>query len=104
MTDMEWPKPAPEKTPNQFRAEEWAARMVSAGFPCKPMRTQAIGGVQVRDGWVVNIHDQEAEAGVVAAFWGRGHFRVHNEFVGKEAEAGAWAGLMAELLQAARQI
>jgi len=56
------------------------------------MKTEAIAGSKVRDGWTVNYHDNEAEVGLVAVWWGRGHFKAYIEMVGhigRTAEAAA---------------
>ena len=83
---------------------EQAARMFAAalkeGLDVKPdqvhvMRTEAIAGVKVRDGWTVNYHDNETEVGLVAVWWGRGHFKAYIEMVGhigRTAEAAALLG------------
>lgn len=83
---------------------EQAARMFAAalkeGLDVKPdlvhvMRTEAIAGNKVRDGWTVNYHDNEAEVGLVAVWWGKGHFKAYIEMVGhigRTAEAAALLG------------
>jgi len=83
---------------------EQAARMFAAalkeGLDVKPdqvhvMRTEAIAGNKVRDGWTVNYHDTEAEVGLVAVWWGKGHFKAYIEMVGhigRTAEAAALLG------------
>jgi hypothetical protein len=83
---------------------EQAARMFAAalkeGLDVKPdqvhvMKTEAIAGSKVRDGWTVNYHDSESEVGLVAVWWGKGHFKAYIEMVGhigRTAEAAALLG------------
>jgi hypothetical protein len=87
------------RTDNHLAAYSFAAAL-KEGLDVKPdlvhvMRTEAIAGVKVRDGWTVNYHDNETEVGLVAVWWGRGHFKAYIEMVGhigRTAEAAALLG------------
>jgi len=87
------------RTENEQAARSFAAAL-KEGLDVKPdlvhvMRTEAIAGVKVRDGWTVNYHDNETEVGLVAVWWGRGHFKAYIEMVGhigRTAEAAALLG------------
>lgn len=87
------------RTDNHLAAYSFAAAL-KEGLDVKPdlvhiMRTEAIAGVKVRDGWAVNYHDNETEVGLVAVWWGRGHFKAYIEMVGhigRTAEAAALLG------------
>lgn len=87
------------KTENELAARMFADAL-KEGLDVRPdlvhvMKTEAISGNRVRDGWTVNYHDGEAEVGLVAVWWGRGHFKAYIEIVGhigRTAEAAALLG------------
>lgn len=87
------------RTENELAARSFADAL-KEGLDVKPdlvhvMRTEAIAGNKVRDGWAVNYHDNETEVGLVAVWWGRGHFKAYIEMVGhigRTAEAAALLG------------
>lgn len=92
-----------EKTRNQLAAELFAARMRAAGYPAEARKTLSIANVgPVRDGWVVNIRDDEAEAGIVATWWGRAHFQAYVEIFGHIERTEDAARGLALALQALR--
>jgi len=85
------------RTENEQAARMFADLLQAAVDPnlVHVMRTEAIAGNKVRDGWTVNYHDNEAEVGLVAVWWGRGHFKAYIEMVGhigRTAEAAALLG------------
>lgn len=87
------------RTENEQAARSFADAL-KEGLDVKPdfvhvVRTEAIAGNKVRDGWAVNYHDPETEVGLVAVWWGRGHFKAYIEMVGhigRTAEAAALLG------------
>jgi hypothetical protein len=85
------------RTENEQAARMFADMLQAAVDPnlVHVMRTEAIAGNKVRDGWTVNYHDSETEVGLVAVWWGRGHFKAYIEIVGhvgRTAEAAALLG------------
>lgn len=85
------------RTENEQAARSFAEMLQATVDPnlVHVMRTQAIAGSKVRDGWTVNYHDSETEVGLVAVWWGRGHFKAYIEMVGhigRTAEAAALLG------------
>jgi hypothetical protein len=85
------------RTENEQAARMFADMLQAAVDPnlVHVMRTEAIAGNKVRDGWTVNYHDTEAEVGLVAVWWGKGHFKAYIEMVGhigRTAEAAALLG------------
>lgn len=85
------------RTENEQAARMFAGMLQAAVDPnlVHVMKTEAIAGNKVRDGWTVNYHDNEAEVGLVAVWWGRGHFKAYIEMVGhigRTAEAAALLG------------
>lgn len=85
------------RTENEQAARMFADMLQAAVDPnlVHVMRTEAIAGNKVRDGWTVNYHDNEAEVGLVAVWWGKGHFKAYIEMVGhigRTAEAAALLG------------
>lgn len=76
--------------------------MTAAGFPARARQTQAVQGRKVRDGWSVNLRDEDEEIGVVACWWGRGHFTAFAEIAGHRERTEEAAELLVRLLRAAR--
>lgn len=92
-----------QKSGNQRGAETFAEILCAAGLKCQAMRTQAIANRgPVKDGWVVNYHDQDLEIGLVATWWGRSHFQAYIEVAGHAGRTCETAGLFAELFTRAQ--
>jgi hypothetical protein len=91
-------------TNNYEHARVFALALNEAGLTCQVMGTQAIAGRgQVKDGWVVNYHCQDTEIGVVAAWWGRGHFTAYLEIAGHRDRTEETAALLVKAFAIARQ-
>jgi hypothetical protein len=86
---------------NQSAAERFAKRLTEAGFPAHAVKTLAVQGRKVKDGWAVNMHDADLEIGVVAAWWGRGHFTAYAEIAGHRERSDEAAELLLYSLRAA---
>lgn len=85
---------------NRVAAETFADMLADAGLNAKARPTQRIQGRDVRDGWTVNVRDDEHEIGIVACWWGRDHFTCFLEIAGHvdrsaEGAVAVLAGLRA---------
>jgi hypothetical protein len=77
------------KHENQVAAEYLANVAKMHGYlNAKAVKTRAIGGQAVRNGWVVNIHDKASGIGMVVGFYGRRHCQAYLEFHGTLAGGG----------------
>lgn len=90
------------RSANHQAAEAFAKILNAAGLKCRPMRTQAIANRgQVKDGWVVNYHDQDTEIGFVATWWGRNHFQAFVEIAGHSDRTAEAADIFAAIFRRA---
>ncbi len=89
-------------TPNQEAAALFVAEFERAGIACKARPTKAIKGREVRDGWMVNVRDNDTETGLVAVWWGRKHFEAYFEIVGHSDRTVEAAELFAAAMILAR--
>ena len=93
----EGPQP-PEPMRNQLEAEAFAKVFQDAGYQVNARPTSNIGGLPVRDGWVVNIHDGETGFGMVGVFWGMRQFKAYTEFVGSKNDAQEVAAIYCKFM------
>lgn len=89
-------------TPNEQAATHFAGILTKAGFPAKARPTAAVAGVKVKDGWAVNIRDEDTELGCVAVFYGRNHCKAYIEFLGYSEAADELGTAFAVFMTAAR--
>lgn len=91
---------------NAELAQQFAATMTAAGFPCSAQKCHRIAGIpgDQKDAWVVNYRDDETEVGMVAVWWGRKHFKAYLEIVGgshlTDETAAAFTGFLTEARKA----
>lgn len=100
----EWPVEeevagAAPQTENE-KAARLFAMFLEDLVPCdlvQVMKTQSIAGSKVIDGWTVNYHDPHTEIGLVAVWWGRGHFKAYVEMVGHIGRTAEGATVLAKV-------
>ncbi len=92
--------PLKPKHQNQLAAEAFADVARAAGYRnAKAIKTLAIGGVMVKNGWVVNIHDAAKGIGIGVSWYGRRRFRAWSEFHGEASAADDMSSAFLRFLQ-----
>lgn len=85
-----------EASTNRAAADRFARALSAVGLTTGVRATNVVQGRPVKDGWAVNVRDEDREIGYVAAWWGRAHFLAYIEMAGHRSRTDEAAQLFAD--------